>query len=68
MGRDAGDSCEAEVCDAGSPVLVDQDVRLRVRARYKYGGISFEEKLYPFQISVDNAKAMHILQSLRNAD
>jgi len=33
MSCDTGDSYEAEVGDAGSPVLVDEDVRLRRSVR-----------------------------------
>jgi len=33
MSHDAGDGCKAEVSDARSPVLVDEDVRLRTPVR-----------------------------------
>jgi len=68
--RNASDSREAEVGNVGPPVLVDQYVRLRNRwSGSKYGGISFEKKkneTYPFQISVDHAEVVHILQAICN--
>ena len=67
MSRDAGDSRKAKIGDAGSPVPVDQDVRLGTWTRCKYGAISLEKNLYPFKISVDDTEVMHILQAIRNA-
>ena len=66
MSCDASDSSKAEVCDAGPSMLVDEDVRLHVCAGCKSGDSSFGKFSYPFQISVDNAKVVHILQATRN--
>ena len=43
VSRDTSNGREAEISDAGSPVRVDQDVRLRRCSGCEYGGISFEK-------------------------
>jgi len=68
MGCDASDGRETEVGNAGSPVLVNQDVRLRRWIGCKRGVISFRNKeTYSFQIPVDRAEIVHVLQTIRNA-
>ena len=68
MSCDASDGGESKVGDAGLPVLVDQNVRLRKWFGYKCGGILFGNKeTYSFQISVDHAEVVHVLHAIRNA-
>ena len=47
MSFDASDSGEAEICDAGSLILVDKDVRLCVCVECKYGSVPSEKKNVP---------------------
>jgi len=61
VGCNASDGRETEVSDTSSPVLIDQYVCLRRLTGCKYRDILFERKLYPFQISMDNAEIVHIL-------
>ena len=68
MSCDASDGGEPKICDTGSPVLVDQNIRLRRRLGCKCGRSSFgRNKTYSFQISVDYAEIVHVLQAIRNA-
>ena len=68
MGSGTSDGRETEIGDAGSPVPVDQDVRLRRWLVYKCGYVPFgREETYSFQISVGHPEVMHVLQAIRNA-
>ena len=66
MSCNVSDGRETEVGDTGSPVPVDQYVCLRRQKGHEYGDILFEKESYPFQISVDYAKVVHILQAVPN--
>ena len=67
MSRDVSDGRQTEIGDAGSPVLVDQNVRLRRWLRCKCGDISFgKQERHSFQIPVDYAdsEVMRVLQTI----
>jgi len=68
VGCNSGDGRETKVSDTSSPVLVDQYVRLRGLMGCKYGYVSFGRRLYPFQVSVDDAEIVHIPQAIRDID
>jgi len=64
---DTSDGSETEVGNAGLLVLVDQDVRLRRGSGCKCGDVQFKrQESYSFQVSVDHAEAVHVLQAFRN--
>jgi len=64
---DAGDGRETEVGDAGPPLLVDQDIRLHRWLGCKWEDMPFERReTYSFQVSVDHAEVMHVLQAIRD--
>ena len=68
MSRDARDGRESEVGDAGSPLLVDQNVRLCRRLGCECGDIPLgRQETYSFQISMDDEEVVHVLQAVRNA-
>jgi len=65
---DASDGRQTEVCDAGSPVLVNKYVCLRRCSGCKCRNISFGgNETHPFQISVYHAEVVHVLQPVCNA-
>ena len=68
MSCNTGDGRETEVGNAGPPVVINQDVRLRRCWGCELGAISFEKDLYPFQISVGYAEVVHVIQTVRNVD
>ena len=68
MSCDAGDGGESEVGNAGSPILVDQDIRLHRWLGFECEDIHLDNnETYSFQISVDHTEIVHVLQAIRNA-
>jgi len=68
VNSDASDGRQTKVGDAGSPVLVDQYVRLRRSLGCKYEGNSFgSNETHSFQVSVYHAEVVHVLQAIRDA-
>lgn len=65
MSSDSSYRCKAKVGDAGSSVLVDQNVSLQKQVSSVQKFV-FERIRYPFKISVDDPEVMHILQAVRN--
>ena len=68
MGCNASDGRETKVGDASSTGPVDQYIRLHGLTECKYRDTLSERKSYPFQISVDNAKIVHMPQAIRDVD
>ena len=66
MSRNTGDGRKTEIGEAGSPVLVDQDVRLFMLVT----GVRFFvwRNTYPLEVSVNYTEAMHIHQAIRDVN